>query len=295
MNKAIVNQLNTFLKKDGFYNTFLDEVKLLKISKPMVLSPCLYDNWIVFTFQNSKTVKLNNYTLEYNESNYLVASSKLPLESQTDCASEAEPMINMIISIDSNEIHQLIQELSPEFLLQDTDTLQGTFVDRVTPEIENILYRLIEVIKSKEESKILGKALLRELFYRVLKGENSKFLYKLFDQSSKEAKIARTLQTIHNDFANNLDIESLARKEDMSVASFHTHFKNITAHSPLQYIKKIRLTKARDLIIQEKLNVNEVAIKVGYDNISHFSREFKKYFGFSPKDTKASYEEYDLE
>lgn len=295
MNQKSLNELEKLLKEDGLYNTYLDNLKLFKVSSPMVLSPCVYDNWVVFTFQNSKTVKLNNHVLEYNKSNYLVASSKLPLEGQTDFASQEEPMISMIISIDEKEIYQLIQELSEDFYDELTDTLEGTFVDSVTPEIEDLLYRLIKVIKSKEESRILGKALLKELFYRILKGKNAKFLYKLFDKSSKEAKIARALQSIHNSFSNNLDIESLARKEDMSVASFHTHFKKITLHTPLQYIKKIRLTKARDLIIQENLQVNEVATKVGYENTSHFSREFKKYFGFSPKDTKVSYAEYNLE
>ncbi|WP_419767495.1 AraC family transcriptional regulator [Arcobacter sp.] len=295
MNQKLLNELEKLLKEDGLYNTYLDNLKLFKVSSPMVLSPCVYDNWVVFTFQNSKTVKLNNHVLEYNKSNYLVASSKLPLEGQTYFASQEEPMISMIISIDEKEIYQLIQELSEDFSDELTDTLQGTFVDSVTPEIEDLLYKLIKVIKSKEESRILGKALLKELFYRILKGKNAKFLYKLFDKSSKEAKIARTLQSIHNGFSNNLDIESLAREEDMSVASFHTHFKKITLHTPLQYIKKIRLTKARDLIIQENLQVNEVATKVGYENISHFSREFKKYFGFSPKDAKVSYAEYNLE
>jgi AraC-like DNA-binding protein len=295
MNKKALNELEKLLKEDGLYNTYLDNVKLLKISSPMVLSPCIYDNWVVFTFQNTKTVKLNNHVLEYNKSNYLVASSKLPLEGQTDFASQEEPMISMIVSIDENEIYQLIQELSEKFPIELTETLQGTFIDSVTPEIEDILYRLTKVLKSKEESNILGKSLLKELFYRILKGENAKFLYKLFDKSSKEAKIARTLQIIHNNFANFLDIESLARKEDMSVASFHTHFKQITLHTPFQYIKKIRLTKARDFLVHENLKVNEVATKVGYENISHFSREFKKYFGFSPKDTKISYPEYNIE
>ena len=89
----------------------------------------------------------------------------------------------------------------------------------------------------------------------------------------------------------NLDIPNLARQEDMSVSSFHTHFKKVTSHTPLQYIKKIRLNKAKDLIAKHNYQVVDAAYEMGYDSPSQFSRDFKSYFGYPPKDVKPSFEE----
>jgi transcriptional regulator GlxA family with amidase domain len=113
----------------------------------------------------------------------------------------------------------------------------------------------------------------------------------MFLDNNNEAKIARALKIIHTECETNLDIPNLARQEDMSVSSFHTHFKKITSHTPLQYIKKIRLNKAKDLIVKHKYQVVDAAYEMGYDSASQFSRDFKTYFGYPPKDVKPSFEE----
>jgi transcriptional regulator GlxA family with amidase domain len=146
------------------------------------------------------------------------------------------------------------------------------------------------MLESKEESKVLGGSVLKELYYRIAVGENSHFLHKMFLNSNNEAKIARALKIIHTQCESNLDIPNLARQEDMSVSSFHTHFKKVTSHTPLQYIKKIRLNKARDLISMHNYQVVDTAYEMGYDSASQFSRDFKTYFGYPPKDAKASFE-----
>jgi AraC-like DNA-binding protein len=293
MKKKILHKLQKLITNDGYYNTFIDEVKLYKMSKHTTLYNIMFENWVLFTFQGKKEMKLNQTLLEYNSDNYLVASSTLPIECET-FASVEEPFLGIVISFDLNIIYELLDEISIEKPTITKNCNIGTFSDNITEEIENILYRIIKIIDNKEESKILGKSLIKELLYRVLKGENSHFLHKLLNKTSNEAKISRSLKLIHTSFENPYSIEELARKEDMSVASFHNHFKKITAHTPHQYIKKIRLNKAENLLSQNNLNVNEVAIKVGYENASQFSKEFKKYFGYSPKETKVSLKEYTL-
>lgn len=164
----------------------------------------------------------------------------------------------------------------------------GIFSDKVTSNIEDLTLRLLHILQSKEEAKILGEPLLKELFYRIAVGGNSNFLHKMFLDNNNEAKIARALKIIHTQCESNLDIPNLARQEDMSVASFHTHFKKITSHTPLQYIKKIRLNKAKDLIAKHHYQVVDAAYEMGYDSASQFSRDFKNYFGYPPKDVKPS-------
>lgn len=293
MRKKILKKLQKLILNDGYYNTCINEVKLYKMSEKTTLYNVMFENWILFTFQGRKEMKLNQTLLEYTHKNYLVASSTLPIECET-FASKEEPFFGIIISFDLNIIYQLLDEISIEKPINRKLSNIGTFSDNITQEIEDILYRIIKIVNKKEDSKIIGKALIKELLYRVLQGENSHFLHNLINKSSNEAKISRSLKLIHTNFEKTYTIEDLARKEDMSVASFHNHFKKITAHSPHQYIKKVRLNKAENLISQNNLNVNEVAIKVGYESASQFSKEFKKYFGYPPKEAKASLKEYFL-
>ncbi len=292
MNEKIISKVNKLIKKDGLYDTNINGIKLYK-STYHENTPYIYDDWIAFVLQNKKIVKLNEKVFEYNSNNYMVSSSTLPCQCET-FASEEKPFLAMIVSLDAKIMHEII-ELLPNHKLEDSKECQSSaFIDIVTPQIEDLVYRLVSILNSEEESKILGPSILKELYYRVAKGEHSAFLYRLFKQSSNEAKIARALKIIHTNYADELCIPSIARIENMSTSSFHNHFKKITEHTPFQYIKKIRLSKAKDLIGKENLNVNEVAQKVGYDSIPQFSREFKKYFGYPPKEAKISFEEYSI-
>ncbi|WP_108061109.1 AraC family transcriptional regulator [Poseidonibacter lekithochrous] len=292
MNEKIIREVNKLIKKDGLYDTHIKGIKLYK-STNHENTPYIYDDWISFVLQNKKIVKLNEKVFEYNSNNYMVSSSTLPCQCET-FASEEKPFIAIIFSLDSKIMHEII-ELLPE---KEEETIKEcqrvAFLDIVTPKIEDLVYRLVTILNSEEESKILGPSILKELYYRVAKGEHSAVLYRLFKQSSNEAKIARALKKIHTNYADELCIPNMARIEEMSTSSFHNHFKKITEHTPFQYIKKIRLSKAKDLISKENLNVNEVAQKVGYDSIPQFSREFKKYFGYPPKEAKISFEEYSI-
>jgi AraC-like DNA-binding protein len=228
--------------------------------------------------------------LIYDSKNYLVVPTTLPLECET-YASKEEPFIGLIVSIDKKMMYEIIDCVSKKEAIKSKKNSIGVFSDEITKKIEDLTLRLLHILQSKEESKILGEPILKELFYRIAVGENSSFLHKMFLDNNNEAKIARALKIIHTECETNLDIPNLARQEDMSVSSFHTHFKKITSHTPLQYIKKIRLNKAKDLIVKHKYQVVDAAYEMGYDSASQFSRDFKTYFGYPPKDVKPSFEE----
>jgi len=285
MNSKILKKLQTLIVNDGYTDTYIDEVKLYRRTTQSQLCNVIFENWILFTFQGVKEMKLNNTILEYSSENYLVTSSTLPVECQSS-ASKEEPFFAMVVSFDLNMIYQLLDEVSTEKQKNTKDSNMGTFTDETTSEIQDILCRIIKIVDNKEDSKILGKSLVKELLYRILKGENSRYLHKLLDNTSNEARISRSLKLIHENDERFYSVEELARIEDMSVSSFHNHFKKITAYTPHQYIRRMRLNKAETLISQENLNVNEVAFRVGYENASQFSKEFKKYFGYPPKEAK---------
>ena len=287
MNNKILEKLQTLIVNDGYTDTYIDDIKLYKRTTQSQLCNVIFENWVLFTFQGIKEMKLNDTVLEYSSENYLVTSSTLPVECQST-ASKEEPFFAIVVSFDLKVIYQLLHEMNIEKPKNKRDSNMGTFTDKTTSEIEEILYRIIKIVDNKEEAKILGKSLVKELLYRILKGDNSDYLHKLLDNTSNEAKISRSLKLIHESDERFYNVEELAKAEDMSVSSFHSHFKKITAYTPHQYIRRMRLNKAESLISQDNLNVNEVATKVGYEDASQFSKEFKKYFGYSPKEAKKS-------
>jgi len=289
MNNQILKQIDILTSNEGLTHTFHKDIKLFKTRTYTPRGPLLYDLALVIVIQGKKIGYLPNSTLTYDSNNYLVVPTTMPFECET-IASEEEPFICILVSIDKKVMFELIDSLSKKIECKKDCSNLGVFSDEVTPQIEDTIYRLLKTLESKEETDILGNQLLRELYYRIAIGKNSNFLHKMFLNTNNEAKIAKSLKIIHDNFAEHLDIPNLAKQEDMSVSSFHTHFKNITSHTPLQYIKKIRLTKAKDLIAQENYQVNETALKVGYESISQFSRDFKSYYGFPPKEAKPSFE-----
>ena len=290
MKQKILNQVNKLFKNDGIHDTLLNGVKIYTTSKYDPLSPFIYDVCLILVLQGKKIGHLSQNTLVYDSKNYLVVPTTLPLECET-YASKEEPFIGLIFSIDKKMMYEIIDCVSKKEAINSKKNSIGIFSDVVTEEIEDLTLRLLNILQSKEESKILGESLLKELFYRIAVGENSNFLHKMFLDNNNEAKIARALKIIHTLCETNLDIPNLARQEDMSVSSFHTHFKKVTSHTPLQYIKKIRLNKAKDLIAKHNYQVVDAAYEMGYDSASQFSRDFKSYFGYPPKDVKPSFEE----
>jgi AraC-like DNA-binding protein len=286
----ILTQVNKLFKNDGIHDTFFNGVKIYTTSKYDPLSPFIYDVCLILVLQGKKIGHLSEHTLTYDSNNYLVVPTTLPLECET-YASKEEPFIGLIVSIDKKMMYEIIDMVSKKETSELQDNSIGVFSDEVNQDIEDLTLRLLKILQSREESKILEEPILKELFYRIAVGKNSSFLHKMFLDNNNEAKIARALKIIHTECETNLDISNLARQEGMSVSSFHTHFKNITSHTPLQYIKKIRLNKAKDLIAKHKYQVVDAAYEMGYDSASQFSRDFKTYFGYPPKDVKPSSEE----
>jgi AraC-like DNA-binding protein len=161
---------------------------------------------------------------------------------------------------------------------------RGVYSIPLTDELISATIRLLECLKDPLDSRILGNQTVREIIYRVLCGEQGGALRALAARHSHFGQIAKVLRRIHSEYNTKLDVESLASEANMSVSTFHHNFKAVTAASPLQYLKSIRLHKARMMMVQDGLNASTAAGTVGYESPSQFSREFKRFFGNSPMD-----------
>jgi AraC-like DNA-binding protein len=142
--------------------------------------------------------------------------------------------------------------------------------------------RLLECLRSADDARILGPQIVREIVYRVMLGPLGANLRGLAAPHTHFGQISRVLNRIHAEYARTFDVETLAREAGMSVSTFHAHFKAVTTSSPLQYLKSIRLHKARMLMVHDGTSAANAANQVGYESASQFSREFKRLFGDAP-------------
>ncbi|SEM16404.1 AraC-type DNA-binding protein [Syntrophus gentianae] len=281
----MTNLLKSFQITDGGASeSRLQGVRLFKSTQPMARRPVVYDPGICIVAQGHKIGYQGGQAFQYDANHYLVISVTMPFECET-FASPEEPLLGLYIDIDMSQLHDLIGRLGlqPEIGNGSEKGLPRGIGPAVLDEnMEGAITRLLTCLQSETESQILGPGLVREILYRALCGTQAPILYSLAMHSGTFSQVAHALKVMQSDYAAKLDVEQLASKARMSTSAFHRAFKEITSDSPMQYLKKVRLSKAKDFIVQENMKTYIAADKVGYESSSQFSREFKRYFGQSP-------------
>ena len=269
---------------DGAHESRLKGVLLFKETQHIRRRPMVYDPGLCIVAQGHKIGYLGGRKFRYDANNYLVTSVTMPFECES-FANPKEPLRGLYIYIDMTQLHDLIGRMGLQAPLSNCG--EKALPSGIGPAVmdEDMLdatTRLVKCLRSEAESQILGPGLVREIMYRALCGTQAPVLYSLAMHSGAFSQVAHALKVMQSDYSAKLDVEQLASSARMSASAFHRAFKEITSDSPMQYLKKVRLTKARDLMVQENMKAYIAADKVGYESSSQFSREFKRYFGQSP-------------
>lgn len=265
---------------EGYTQSRLEGVTFMRCNRALPTSQALYEPSIVIVLQGRKRGFHGGEMFVYDAGHYLVLSVPLPFSIETQASAE-EPMLGLALRVDPTttaELAMSLDEASPR-RRSTPATLYATPVDRT---LEDATYRLLEALASPLESTLLAPAIVREITYRVLTGEQGGGLRAALLQDGHFGRIAKVLRRIHGQFDHTLDVGTLASDANMSVPTFHTHFKAVTQTSPIQYIKAIRLHEARMLMIRSGVSASAASQRVGYESASQFSREFKRLFGRSP-------------
>ena len=152
----------------------------------------------------------------------------------------------------------------------------------VTPELMDAWVRMLRLMDRPADVAALAPVYEREILYRVLQGPHGGMLRDIATPDTAMSRVSLSIQWIRRDFAQPLRVEDLAEKAAMSVSAFHRHFKAVTALSPLQYQKRIRLLQARTLLVAGGKSVTSAAFDVGYESVTQFSREYARAFGCPP-------------
>lgn len=272
------------LADGGFSESRLEGVRFFKSTQPIPRAPLLYDPGICIVAQGRKIGYLGDYTFQYDANNYLVVSVTMPFECEI-FASPGDPLLGLYIDIDMAQLHELIGRLGLQAEIgnaREKGLPRGIGPAVMDEDMADATTRLVKCLQSETESQILGPGLVREILYRALCGTQAPVLYSLAMHSGTFSQVARVLKIMQSEYAGKFDVEQMANEARMSASAFHRAFKEITSDSPMQYLKKLRLTKAKDLMTRESMKAYIAADKVGYESSSQFSREFKRYFGQSP-------------
>ncbi|MCU1719155.1 AraC family transcriptional regulator [Pseudomonas sp. 5P_3.1_Bac2] len=262
---------------EGYSATLVEGVTLMRANQAMASTPALYEPSIVIVLQGSKRGVHGGKLYVYDAEHYLVLSVPLPFSIETQASAE-QPMLGLALRIDPSLTAELALDV-PEPAHSEPLPLYASPIDSA---LQDATLRLLQALSCATDARILGPALVREITYRVLTGAQGASLRAALQTNSHFGRIAKVLRLIHSQFHTPLDVPTLARQAHLSVAAFHVHFKAVTATSPLQYIKAMRLHQARLLMIRQGLNAASAAAEVGYQSPTQFSREFRRLFGRSP-------------
>ena len=231
--------------------------------------------------QGSKEVLLGNHRYQYDPMHYLLATVELPIVSQILEASKEQPYLSLRLNLDPILVGSVMVEagyLSP----QSHANVKAMDVSPLDAPLLDAIVRLIRLLPAPAEARVLMPLITREIIYRLLMGEQGSRLRHIAVLSGYTHYIARAVERLRKDFNQPIKIESIARELGMSVSGFHHHFKSVTALSPLQFQKQLRLQEARRLMLGENLDAASAGYRVGYDDASHFNREYKRLFGVPP-------------
>lgn len=262
--------------------TVIAELGLFRRESPAPPSVCLVEPSIVLVVQGQKKMWLGGEGYLYDCQHFLITSLDLPAQSEVVSASPALPCLGMVLRLDLRLLAELIAQghLAPPL---EPVGARGMGLGTVTPSLREPLQRLLALLDEPASIPILAPLIQREIHYRLLLSDQAARLWQIAAVGSQGQRIAKALDWLKQNYAAPLRVEELAVRVQMSPSSFHSHFRKLTAMSPLQYQKWLRLNEARQLMLNKGLDASSASFKVGYESPSQFSREYSRLFGTSPR------------
>lgn len=232
--------------------------------------------------QGGKQVLLNDEVFQYDSGHYLISTIDLPIVSHVAEASEEKPYFSFRVNLESSLVASVMME-SRVTIKKSTANVKAMDVSPIDIDLLDAVVRLARLLETPDQMKILAPLIIREIVFRLLIGEQGARLSHLLTGEGDTRRISKAVKQLRENIDQPLKIETIARDLGMSVSGFHHHFKSVTAMSPLQFQKQIRLQEARRLMLGEDLDVASAGFKVGYDDPAYFSRDYKKLFGAPPQ------------
>lgn len=268
-------------KGDGAHKTAIAQLEFMRESSVSAGLCDVFEPTLCIVVQGKKETLLGGETYRHSAAQYIVISVDLPLNGSVVEATPDQPYLGLKLNLDSTELCDIVAQIQSNSDKKES-SVRGVFVSDADEPLIDCALRLTQLLDAPRDIPFLAAMIIREIYYRLLIGEQGEAVRQIATSGSNMQRIAKVIKQIKADFKEPMRVEDLAEQANMSPASFYRHFKEVTSMSPLQYQKQIRLLEARRLLLIKDIDATHAAYQVGYESPSQFSREYSRMFGAPP-------------
>lgn len=279
--EELVERIAGALPEDGVLDTF-PGLRLARSSRPTQPVHAVYKPALCLVAQGCKQALLGEEVFRYDPGSYLIYTVDLPLTFQVEDASTERPYLGLRLDLDPSLVASVMMESGIEPRKGDA-RMKAMDVSPIDTDLLDAAVRLVRLLNVPVERRVLAPLITREIIFRLLAGGQGARLSHLIASGGDTRRISKAIGHLREHFDQPISMEEIANELGMSVSGFHHHFKSVTAMSPLQFQKQIRLQEARRLMLGEELDAATAGFRVGYEDPAYFSREYKKLFGAPPQ------------
>jgi len=285
---GLARKIAAHLRVDGKEATGVSGLSLYRRSAPTECMCATYEPELIVFVQGEKRINVGGTTHVCDSSTFLLTSIEMPVVSQVTRASKEEPILGLILRLEMPAVREILSQ--EEFLAPEVSTgVRGMAVGVTSVELLSACSRLLDLLDTPQDIPFLSGLMQREILYRLLRSPLGKHLRAIATLGEQSNRTAKAVAWLRSHYDKPLRVEELASVAQMGVSTLHHHFRSLTAMSPLQYQKRLRLHAARVRMMTNGLDAASAAFEVGYESASQFNREYSRFFGQPPmRDIKAS-------
>ncbi len=279
--KELAGAISKALDGTADLSTAVPGLALYRNTAPTAPNPCTYEPSLLLVPQGKKRVDLGKESYVFGESTFLLTSIELPIVSRVSVASVEKPYLAFFLKLDMGIVRDVLHTEEVRIPAPPGGT-RGMVLGEATVELLTPCLRMVQLLGAPHDVPFFGKLLQREITYRLLQGTQGDRLRSVATMANQSYLTAKAVTWLRENFEKTLNVDELASMAGMSRSTLHHHFRGLTAMSPLQFQKQLRLHTARQKMLTEELDAASAAFAVGYESPSQFNREYKRFFGKPP-------------
>lgn len=288
LSQQLAQHVKRWAHDEGLTPTAIPGLDLLRVDDTMTcVGSAIYDPSFCLIAQGEKMVWLGDQQMTYGPLSCLFTSVHLPVLGKVTQASHEQPYLGIKINIAPQDVADLVMTLGDELepMPEDfcPDSACGLCRAQADLPMVNAILRLVQLLDSPRDARILAPLVHREILYRALVGEMGGRMRRFAAADSQIHRVSKVIAMLKDRFSEPLRVGELATMVNMSESSLFHSFKQVTRMSPLQFQKKLRLHEARRLMLSEGIEASTASFRVGYESPSHFSRDYSRQFGAPPR------------
>ena len=281
MRKRLARKIANRAIAEGVTATDIPGLGLSRRSVPSACASAAYEPSLIVFVQGQKRINVGKTTFVCDGSNFILTSVDLPVVSQVISATEKEPMLGLVLRLEMPLVREILSQ--QEFhLRQESADARGMAVGLTSVELLSACTRLVDLLDTPQDIPFLSSLIQREIVFRLLRSPQGKHLRAIATLGEQSHRTSKAVEWLRMNYAKPLRVEQLANMARMGVSTLHHQFRSLTAMSPLQYQKQLRLHVARERMLNDGLDAASAAFEVGYESASQFNREYGRFFGQPP-------------